>query len=70
MSAMDLYNQMKRVEPCLNELIVKDNEGHCKVIDYATWEALPEFKWVEIFNMVGVELAEKPKKARKGRKHN
>ena len=60
-SAMDLYNQMKRVEPCLNELIVKDDQGHCKVVDHATWAALPQFRWVEIFNMVGVDLVEKPK---------
>ena len=60
-SAMDLYNQMKRVEPCLNELIVKDDKGHCMVVDHATWAALPQFRWVEIFNMVGVDLVEKPK---------
>jgi hypothetical protein len=55
-SAEDLYSRVKRVEPSLNDVIVKDAEGFKRVRDPATFNALPEFKWAEIFNLAGAPV--------------
>ncbi len=39
----------------MDDVIIKDTEGHKHVRDMATYVAMPVFRWVEIFNLAGVE---------------
>jgi hypothetical protein len=53
-SAADLYAQIRRVEPTLTSIIIRDSEQCTKVVDAATWQSIPTFRWVEVFNLAGV----------------
>ena len=59
-----LYDQVRRVEPSVDDVIIKDTEGHKHVRDMATYVAMPVFRWVEIFNLAGVEAPLAVRKAK------
>ena len=48
-----LYAAMKRVEPSVSEIIQKSGDGW-RICDRETYLSIPEFKWSEIFTMVGI----------------
>jgi hypothetical protein len=56
-SAADLYKQIRRVEPTLTSIVVRDHENCTKVVDPATWERIPTFRWCEVFNLVGLDAS-------------
>jgi hypothetical protein len=54
-SAAELYRQLKRVVPAVTDVVIADDAGCRKVRDAPTWESIPTFKWVEIFNFAGID---------------
>jgi hypothetical protein len=54
-SAGELYQAVKRVVPAITDVVVRDAEGHTKVVDEAMWNAIPTFRWVEVFNLAGLD---------------
>jgi hypothetical protein len=54
-SAADLYSRIRRVEPATSDVIVESAGGFKKIASPETWAAIPTFRWVEIFNLAGVE---------------
>ena len=59
-----LYAKIQYLAPTVDEFIVKKGVGHY-FCDHATLNSLPEFKWYQIFNMVGADLVTKTKRAKR-----
>ncbi len=53
-SAQELYEKVLSLslKPATCEFIVKDQSGHLCIDGQEVFDALPEFKWYNIYNMV------------------
>ena len=69
--------RIQKVVPTVDQLVVPrpdgvgwaghSEEGHSNLMfsSQAVWDSLPEFKWYQIFNMVGHRLEDKKAKGKK-----